>query len=210
MKFCIVTGFDKTYADVANISIPNYLKYANRHNFDLHISTQSVYPSSIPWAYNKFQVIKSVLPNYDWVMWIDIDCLFIKQSVSVTTLLDNNYNFILGINRQSPDWYMEDTSYLESGVFLMKNEKKSFEMLNLFSSQIIPHPWNEQYMIIKTIRENQNYDGLTKKLELSQINSMYNYPQDIKDIFIFHVAGGSTIPLNKRIEIMTEKSKYEY
>jgi len=54
------------------------------------------------------------------------------------------------------------------------------------------------------------YDDATKKLELIQINSIYNYNQSIEDMFIFHVAGGDSIPLHRRIEIMTEKSKYEY
>ena len=54
------------------------------------------------------------------------------------------------------------------------------------------------------------YDEATKKLELIQINSMYCCNHDIKDVFIFHVAGGSSISLQKRIEIMKEKSKYEY
>lgn len=210
MKFCIVTGFDKTYSEIANISIPNYLKYANRHNFDLHISTQNVYPIGVHWSPNRYHIIKSILPQYDWILWVDIDCLFIKHSFNACDLIDNKYNFILGINRESPDWYTEDTSYLELGTFFMKNDPMSFKMLDTFSSEVVDHPWHDQYLVIKTLRENKEYDQSTKKLELSQINSMYNYPQDIKDIFIFHVAGGSTIQLNKRIEIMTEKSKYEY
>lgn len=210
MKLCIITGFDKTYSEIANISIPNYVKYANRHNFDLHISTQNVYPKDVHWSSNKYHIVKSILPHYDWILWVDIDCLFIKQSFDVRSLIDNNYNFILGINREAPSWYTEDTSYLELGTFLMKNDPISFKMLDIFSSEVVNHPWHDQYLVIKTLRENKVYDDATKKLELIQINSMYNYDQNIRDMFIFHVAGGNSIPLQRRIEIMTEKSKYEY
>lgn len=210
MKLCIITGFDKTYSEIANISIPNYLKYANRHNFDLHISTQNVYPEGVHWSPNRYHIVKSILPHYDWILWVDIDCLFIKQSFDVRSLIDNNYNFILGINREAPAWYTDDTSYLELGTFLMKNDPMSFKMLDIFSSEVVDHPWHDQYLVIKTLRENKIYDDATKKLELIQINSMYNYNQSIEDMFIFHVAGGDSIPLHRRIEIMTEKSKYEY
>lgn len=210
MKFCIITGFDKVYSEIANISIPNYLKYANRHNFDLHISTQNVYPEGVHWSPNRYHIVKSILPHYDWILWVDIDCLFIKQSFNVCDLIDDKYNFILGINREAPDWYTEDTSYLELGTFLMKNTPMSFDMLNTFSSEVVDHPWHDQYLVIKTLKENKIYDQSTKKLELIQINSMFNYNHDIRDMFIFHVAGGNSIPLQRRIEIMTEKSKYEY
>ena len=211
-KLCVVTGFDDKYHELAKISIPNYLNYVNRHNLDLHISTQNVYPKvgTNYWSPNRHHIIKSILPKYDWILWVDIDCLFIKQSFNVCDLIDDKYNFILGINRNPPFWYTEDTSYLELGTFLMKNDPMSFKMLDIFSSEVVDHPWHDQYLVIKTLRENKVYDDATKKLELIQINSMYNYNQSIKDMFIFHVAGGDSIPLHRRIEIMTEKSKYEY
>ena len=211
-KLCVVTGFDDKYHELAKISIPNYLNYVNRHNLDLHISTQNVYPKigTNYWSPNRHHIIKSILPKYDWILWVDIDCLFIKQSFNVCDLIDDKYNFILGINRNPPFWYTEDTSYLELGTFLMKNDPMSFKMLDIFSSEVVDHPWHDQYLVIKTLRENKMYDDATKKLELIQINSMYCCDHDIKDTFIFHVAGGPSISFEKRIEIMTEKSKYEY
>lgn len=211
-KLCVVTGFDDKYHELAKISIPNYLNYVNRHNLDLHISTQNVYPKvgTNYWSPNRHHIIKSILPKYDWILWVDIDCLFIKQSFNVCDLIDDKYNFILGINRNPPFWYTEDTSYLELGIFLMKNDPISFEMLDIFSSEVVDHPWHDQYLVIKTLKENKMYDDVTKKLDLIHINSMYCCNHDIKDTFIFHVAGGSSISFEERIKIMMEKSKYEY
>lgn len=205
-NLCIVTGFNKAYHDIANITIPNFVEYCNIHNIDLHISTKSYVDEKHNWGWNKYGIISNIINNYDWIAWVDIDCLFINKNKDLRNLIDDNYSLVIGENRRPPDWYTEDISYVENGVFLLRNDSLGKEMLKDFSSEIIEHPWHDQYKMIKCLKNNQFYNEKTKRVYYMDINAI-DYHIDCfsvkkEDVFIYHVAGGSSVPFNRKIELL--------
>ena len=89
-NICIVTGFNKLYYDIANITIPNFLQYCNYHNMDLHISTKNYVDERYNWGWNKYHIISDVIDNYDWIVWVDIDCLFINKNNKLQSITNGS------------------------------------------------------------------------------------------------------------------------
>lgn len=203
---CLITGFNQEYHEISKITIPNFVEYCNIHSIDLHISTKNT-NKNLHWGWNKFNIIKQVISQYDWVFWIDIDCLFINKQKDIRELIDDSYSLIIGNNTIVPCWYTEDSSYIENGVFLLKNDSVGNEMLNKFSSGIEynSHPWPEQYKMIVEIRNDSKFTELTKKIDLKEINATEQFNYKKEEIFIYHCAGGENYNVSQRINLLKSK-----
>lgn len=201
-NLCVVTGFNTTYYDISNITIPNFVEYCNKHNLDLHISTKSYVDERYNWGWNKYHIISKIINNYDWIAWVDIDCLFINKNKDIRSLIDDQYSLIIGENKNAPDWYTEDTCYIENGVFLLKNNLFGKMMLKDFSNGMIDHPWHDQYKMIKCIKNDNVYNQKTKRLNLIDINAIDDFKFKKENIFIYHVAGGSSKTLQQKVELL--------
>lgn len=201
-KICIATGFNKLYYDIASITIPNFLDYCSKHNIDLHISTKSYVPEIYNWSWNKYSIISNIIDKYDWIVWVDIDCLFINKDKNLCSLIDDNYSLIVGENKNPPYWYTEDVNYIENGVFLIKNDLFGKMMLRDFKNGFIDHPWHDQYKMIRCLRNNNIYNTKTKRLDLIDINAIDDFKFKKENVFIYHVAGGSSKTLQQKIELL--------
>lgn len=203
---CLITGFNQEYHEISKITIPNFVEYSNIHSIDLHISTKNLNPN-IHWGWNKFHIIKEIINQYSWIVWIDIDCLFINKTKDIRELIDDDYSLVIGNNHITPNWYTEDVSYIENGVFLLKNDDVGNKMLNQFLSEpkFYTHPWVDQYKMIVELRSNAEFINKVKKLDLIKINAteQFNYKKD--EIFIYHCAGGETYNVSQRVELLKSK-----
>lgn len=198
---CLVTGFNKEYYNIAEITIPNFIEYSVKNNIDLHISTKNLY-DKYNWGWNKYHIINDVLLSYKWILWVDIDCLFINKEKNIKSIIDENYSLILSENKNAPPWYTEDSSYIENGVFLLKNDLTGRAMLDHFMTDPIEHPWHDQYKMILTLRNNATFNQRTKRLQLYELNAIDEYQFKKEEIFIYHVAGGSSKTLTEKINLL--------
>lgn len=203
-KICIVTGYDSNYHELVKVSLPNYIEYCNIHSVDLHISKKNS-DVHVHYGWNKFHILKEILPNYDWVIWMDADCVFVNKQKDIRSLIDENYSLIIGNNTNPPDWYTEDTSYIENGVFLLKNDHIGSLILDrCLSGEKINHPWVDQYKMIIELKD-EILNKHVKKIELKEINGIHNLNFKKEEIFIYHCAGGNTISISDKIELMKNK-----
>jgi len=205
-NICIITGSDKNYSEIAKITIPNFLEYCNIHSIDLHISTKNL-NSNIHWGWNKYFIIKQIINKYEWIVWIDIDCLFINTKKDIRQLIDDNYSLIIGNNYVIPNWYTEDNSYIENGVFLLKNDEISNKMLDRFLSDNISytHPWVDQYKMIVELKNNIEFVDKVKKIDMIDINATEQFNYKKEEIFIYHCAGGENYNVVERIKLLKSK-----
>lgn len=200
-NICIVTGYDKNYKEIAKVSLPNFVEYCEIHSIDLHISKKNINPN-IHYGWNKFQILKEILPNYDWVIWIDSDCVFVNKSRDIRDLIDENYSLIIGNNINPPDWYTEDDCYIENGVFLLKNNDIGNLILDrCLSKPTFNHPWVDQYKMIVELSHSL-FNKHIKKIDLKEINGIHNMNFKRDEIFIYHCAGGNTISISDKIQLL--------
>jgi FkbM family methyltransferase len=99
-KIAIVTLFDKNYEDLANIAVPNFIEYGKKHGYDI-IFFDDIIDKTRPPQWSKVKAVESVLDNYEWVWWIDIDALIINQDIKLESLIDTNHDIIFTANKYS-------------------------------------------------------------------------------------------------------------
>lgn len=119
-KIAIVTLFDHNYSELAKMSIKNKIEYANKHNYDF-IYFDDVIDKTRPPQWSKVKAVESILNDYDWVWWIDIDALIMEFDIMLESLIDDDYNMIFTSNKYS---------YLSNGSSFFKNTPETFDFLN--------------------------------------------------------------------------------
>ena len=118
-KIAIVTLFDHNYSDLAKMSIKNKIEYVNKHNYDF-IYFDDVIDKTRPPQWSKVKAVETILKDYDWVWWIDIDALIMEFDIMLESLIDDDYDMIFTSNNYS---------YLSSGSCFFKNTHISFDFL---------------------------------------------------------------------------------
>ena len=118
-KIAIVTLFDHNYSDLAKMSIKNKIEYVNKHNYDF-IYFDDVIDKTRPPQWSKVKAVETILKDYEWVWWIDIDALIMEFDIMLESLIDDDYDMIFTSNKYS---------YLSSGSCFFKNTHISFDFL---------------------------------------------------------------------------------
>lgn len=127
MKIGVLTGADEKQKNLLDISLPILDQYCQKHNYYLHYFTSNVDNSNqiLDKSYfARYPFIKKHLPNYDWVFWIDADCLVMNFFRKLEYYIDNNYSIILdkSLTEKHPS--------CQSGHGFWKNDSNSIDILN--------------------------------------------------------------------------------
>ncbi len=214
MKFCVVTSCDEKYSVISKLTHPNILQYCNKFGIDFYKNSVDYVQGNVGWVWNRGQAIKTVLSQYDWVIWMDSDCLFMDFNVDIRTFIDDKYSLVIGENNNPPCWWKEPT-HIECGVFLLRNDDVGHRLIDRsFSTDRIlwdkqhKHPWHEQYSMIRTIKGDMEMQSKVKLINMDLIN-YHQYKIDngeINDnIFIYHCAGGERYTIEKRMQLLSDK-----
>jgi FkbM family methyltransferase len=99
-KIAIVTLFDDNYRDLADVALPDKVRYASKHGYDF-IYFDEIIDSKRPPQWSKVKAVESILNDYEWVWWIDIDALIMNDSIKLENIIDNNYDVIFTNNKYS-------------------------------------------------------------------------------------------------------------
>lgn len=190
-NICIVTNYNKKYREVAEITIPNLLKYSQKHAIDFYRSEQQLVDDQYI-AWNKFIIIQNLLPLYDWIFYIDVDCLIVNSNIKVEDFIDDEYSIIIGENYKPDDWYKDSKTNLEMGTILFKKSPITFQILNEISKPPydLTHPWQDQFQFMKLLWKNKQWDDSVKKIDAKLMNTIGKYFTTPEDTFIYHCAGG--------------------
>lgn len=120
MRIGIVSLYTQEIEDLVVHTSSNQSRYSEINGYD-YILFKGRFSNRFP-AWDKIKAVEEVLPNYDYVLWIDSDCVFKKLNYRLETLL----------NHQCKGYFGKDpvnTIYVNTGVFLLKNDPWSFDLL---------------------------------------------------------------------------------
>lgn len=98
MNICILISYDETYKRMASYTVDlNIKKYCELHGYDLHINYQEKFSNGKPAQWQKILAARELLEtcNYDWVFFLDTDCLIMNPNIKLESFIDDNYSFIL-------------------------------------------------------------------------------------------------------------------
>lgn len=168
-RVAVVSMFDDNYSQMAEITLhQNFKMYCDIHGYDLipfHLEDSFLEGRHPQWC--KIKLIKKILEDgkYDWVFFVDCDCLIMNLGNSLDNLIDNQYDMILPIGGGAQDKNLGDDVYsnnIMTSQMLVKNSTGSIDILQ----EIWDAPdWPENLDI-------NEFDH-----EMRQLRISYNKPQ---------------------------------
>lgn len=88
MKIALTTLFDEQLAEVGELCVQGLREYTkSRPSCELHVFRKP-FRSDRPFSWQKLDAIQAVLNDYEWVMWVDADCLLVNTAVEISTLIE--------------------------------------------------------------------------------------------------------------------------
>ena len=149
MNICVFSIFDDAYEDISKVSIfDNFKEYCELHAYDLRYFKLKEVPMAASW-FKIFYANKLLEENnYDYVFFLDADCLFLNTTIKLEPLIKE------GSFLTCPEHQDHDGSFnVIPSQFLIKKCNKSKEFLSKvwsFSQDstnpyVHQHPWELNY-----------------------------------------------------------------
>lgn len=194
------------YLDILNMSLTNKKAYASRHGYDFHVDLHMWIDKDRPVAWSKLLAIRKRLDEYKWVMWVDVDTLFMNFNTKLESLIDDNYDFVV----------TNDGSGLNSGVMLFRQSQWAKDFLYECYQQtqfLIHKDIYEQRSIQHLVNTNPENQRHIKYLPQSAMNSYTKYHAAHyaykEGEFMVHMAGCRFLPSCKPYFYETYKSYFD-
>ncbi len=221
MNILILTAFTKNVVwnnygdcDFGKFSSEINLKYANKNNYSFvcEILKEPLTDKQNSWI--KIPLIKKYLPQYDYVVWIDADAIFLNN-IKIEEFIDDNIDLVLSKNALSETKIMYTIT--STGFMIWKNSEWSFSTLNdlwnNYNNYAFSH-FHEQTALDQLLLPKLTNQNLINR-ELSDLSDIiiqenikilpYSYHSVSHDtLFIYH-AGGDTPTKLKRLTEVYEK-----
>jgi hypothetical protein len=124
----IGTIYDEGMKELGDWTAATMRDYAARHNYNLLVAHRP--DPSRPPSWSKILLITNVFkhnPACKWFWWIDADCKIRNLDIRLETIIDENYDLIIGEDR--PGDVDAGLAVVNAGVFLIRNCPTSLEFL---------------------------------------------------------------------------------
>lgn len=124
-NICVVMWFDDNIKSYAEINYIINKKYCDKYGYDIVKSSEK--RTNIEPHWERVPLMIEQLRNYTYVIWIDADAFFLKNSPPITNVIEKHSEklFIL-----SGDLNTRKECDINSGFIIVKNSPISFKILN--------------------------------------------------------------------------------
>lgn len=161
-KLLVTLNINDHDKEITELTFPHMREYAKNIGADFHIIKERKF-LNYPVMLEKFQIYE-ISKDYDWIIYLDADCLINPNSVDLTTLVEEDRVLIAKYTSPTHHFYPENIegkynlSYYAPFFFLVfhnknrdcvkpyKNAERYRDYINLNSS----HPEMIQYMKTKS------------------------------------------------------------
>lgn len=153
-------------------TLANRRRYAELHGYDLHVEGRWAVDPATPPSWSKIKLVKKYLPFYDYVLWVDLDVLFMNFNKSVEELaLKHPYDDVL---------VAADLNGLNAGVMLFQSTPWTSNFLDEiwhFDGDR-RHIWQEQFAITELLRKSRERSLHVRFVSQHLLNA-YPYTMDV-------------------------------
>ena len=131
MKICVVTMYTKEIDVMGKLTDINKKQYCDKHGYEYNVHYGRI--SNRHAAWDKILAVQRLLPYYDYVLWVDADCIFNNMEKRIEQYIGKCGFFCMDIacNENNTKWHNVNT-----GVFLLKNCNESFRLLDTVWSTV--------------------------------------------------------------------------
>lgn len=232
MKVLIITAFTDHIrwdnygkCDYGDFAALNHLNYSNKHGYSYikEIVLNEDYSDWHP-TWIKIDVLRKHISNYDYVVWIDADAVFVDDNIKIEDLISEDVDLIL------PKLEFDKVSgkmwtHTSTGFMIWKNSEWSKNILSLLWEQ--PNEFrfkffHEQTRLDQVIYDNFLISGgenilhneitdLPHPVILNNIKILpYSYHRcwpDGEIKFIYHAGGDTPTKLSRIKEVLSKNSQ---
>ena len=126
------------YRPLMGRSALSFERYAERWGWDLVLSTEDL-AEGRPAPWGKVPLIRSLLDDYEWVLWLDADVVVVDLAADISEVIQADKDLYL-VEHQ---WLGQYTA--NSGMFLLRSSEWSRAFLDEVWAidQHVGHPWWE-------------------------------------------------------------------
>jgi hypothetical protein len=130
----VVVSFNDAYSDMARVSVfENIDHYCKLYGYTLHIDKQESKRMDRYAAWNKIIACIDALPLYDWIFYIDVDCIIMNHSKMLETFISDDYSFIIPAHNikavDTPVLNEVGTDCVITSQFFVKNDEVGMAIL---------------------------------------------------------------------------------
>lgn len=168
--YTMITMFNDSYTEMANLTIPNKKYYCKKHNYPLLVKTDNFSEGRHVYFDKKRYLLEALKNNPDikWFWWLDCDAVITNHSIKFEIFCDDNYSFVI----------TEDFNGLNNGSFFIQNTKDSIEILERTlekENKYVDIPPYDNGALIEVLQENPNLKSLFKFNRQRDFNSYFNF-----------------------------------
>jgi len=221
IKFCVLVSYDEGYKRMASYTVDkNIRKYCELHGYDLHIDYQEKFSNGKPAQWQKIRAARELLETgkYDWVFYLDTDCIIMNPDIKLESFVDDNCSFIVPKHSiKAVDIPISEGNIISS-QFFVKNDKNGMDILDeiwLAEGNNKVGEFDHEGRQIRMIINNGKYKDCIKLVEEKRLNRFWYVSNpfmvfSFKGIndniwqegdFIVHVTGYKT---EQRVEILSD------
>ncbi len=192
-------SYDKNIEDYASIASKINKIYCMKYGYSMCIENNAdklIDDKRIHITWNKIRLLEILLheyPEYEWIFYIDSDAIFNNHNIRLENIIDKykNYNLIMGSDKPMGG------KLINTGTILVKNCDWSKKFFTQWYNNGIKSIWKNKFPheqeYFAEIWNNLSFN-LNKNVyitETQEINSIYPYESNPKDIFILHLMSTS-------------------
>jgi hypothetical protein len=131
---CVLVSYNEHYSDMANLTVNHNIKqYCEKHGYTLWIDQQNELDNNRSSHWQKIKTSINILPSFDWVFFIDTDCLIMNSNIKLESLIDDDYSFIVPNHNvaanDNPITNIEGIHNVITSQFLVKNDTDGLAIL---------------------------------------------------------------------------------
>ena len=223
MRIAVVTKHSHLYNQIASVILPNKQEYCERHGYDFVIDRGDI-DFSRPLNWTKVPAILAHLGNYDWILWSDIDTLFVDMSVRLEDFIRDDLSLVASLFKLTLRTDIEalnDFGYLtytlHTGNFLVRNDPWGWRAMRFIhqNEEWRTHDLMDEAALTSLYRRSKD---LAQRVRLEDIrrfctvpvgNCMnYIFPEYQKGDFIVHFLGREYTLEEKYEHVMKFKKEH--
>jgi hypothetical protein len=133
-NICVLVSYNEAYSKVAELTVfHNIQKYCENHGYTLWVDKQQELDNDRSSHWQKIKTTINILPKFDWVFFIDTDCLIMNSDIKLESLIDDNYSFIVPQHNvaaeDNPITNIPGIRNVITSQFLVKNDADGLAIL---------------------------------------------------------------------------------
>lgn len=163
------------YYEIVKYGVKTIRLYAEKHGYDFHICND-VYESCVekrdyPWY--KIKCIQKILPDYDYVFWIDADGFVMKNNIMVEDYINE---YMMSLDKTYDLLIADDGNFrVNTGMMILKNSPFIFSLLNLI--------WINKHNFDKSFHEQASLSEIIDNNRLNCKHKIYIIPKEKRYVF---------------------------